>query len=170
MKRAGGLNMGVIVVDAQLGSAAEHRFNLPAGIRITVPPFSGSGIEHHSIQGDAERIHFQHGGFGCDLGFGRHQEVVILRRDTIGIPSVRELRIVIGNAVGANQPVVAFDADGYAVGGAAVGARLAAGSIIGCARRVVMAGVSQNGGREYSQSKAADRPLGYFHNFHDSGG
>jgi len=114
--RAGGLDMGVIFVEAEIDEAG-FGFVVPSRARIVIPEFSGAGVEGDAIQSDAEKGMSDWCGIRSDFRVGGQMKGVVLGRDGVWISgSWKVAGLMIGPTVGANDPFTAGYGDGHAIG------------------------------------------------------
>ena len=128
-----GLDVPVVIVEAQAGrdagggahgGVAPQGFVMPGvGAVAVVVDLGGTRVEDHPVQGHAPGGHHPAGRpAGGGFGLGRHLEVVLLLGDGVGVPPVRELRdLMVRDAVGLDDPLVALDGDRDLVLGGRVG-------------------------------------------------
>ena len=105
MIRAGGLNVGIVRVEAEVD---ETGFSLVIPFALTVPEFARARLERHTVERNAEPTTACIAGRSVGLRLERDAEIVALRGDTVGIAGIgKPARLVIGQAIRLKNAVVA---------------------------------------------------------------
>jgi hypothetical protein len=138
-----GLDVAVVLVEAEADLDLGRRAHLGvAHQRLIVPgvaalavvvDLGGTGVEDHSVQGHAPGGHHPAGGSAFErLGVGGDFEAVLLLGDGVGIPPVGEGRdLMVRDAVGLDDALVALHGDGDLVLAGRIGVGLLEGRTLG---------------------------------------
>ena len=138
-----GLDVPMVLVEAQADLDLRGRAHLGVAHQGLVVPrvaavavvidFGGARIEDDAVQGHAPGRHHPPGrAAGERLGVGRDFEAILLLRDGVGVAAVREGRdLVVRDAVGLDDALVALDGEGDLVLAGRLGVGLLEGRALG---------------------------------------